>query len=102
MKNCWICILTLVMAFHLSISYAQSTSNTANKPCFKIRGEIHLKAIKKNGELYIMLVTEETFKTPLHSFKRLILKIGQKEIKEKKFLFNSLTFPLEDTEFGVF
>ena len=93
MKNCWICILILVMAFHLSISYAQSTVNTTNKLFFKIRGEIHLKAIKKKGELYIMLVTEETFKTPLHSFKKLILKIGEKEIKEKRVAFKFIDIP---------
>ena len=72
--------------------YLREISLTGKQNC-KIGGEIHLKEIKKNGNLYILLVTEETFKTPLHSFKKRILKIGDKEIKERKVSFIFIDIP---------
>ena len=44
-----------------------------------------------------MLITEETFKTLLHSFKKFILEIGEKEIGEKK-----VSFQFTDTPSGKY
>lgn len=93
MRNCLLCIFMFVMTIHVNASYAESVVDPTDKPYFKIKGEIHLKGIKKNGNLYIMLVTEETFKTPLHSFKKLIIEIGEKEINEKKVSFQFIDIP---------
>ena len=73
MKNILLCAFMLVIAVYMNDSNAQSTVDSLGNPSYKIGGEIHLKEISKSGNLYILLVTEETFKTPFHSFKKLIL-----------------------------
>ena len=93
MKNFLLCIFMLVIAVYMNDSNAQSTIDSLGNPYYKIEGYIHLKEIRKNGNLYILLVTEETFKIPLHSIKKLILKIGEKEIKEKKVSFKFIDIP---------
>lgn len=93
MRSCRLCVLMLMIVGYINISYAQSIIDPANKSYYTIGGEIHLKEIKKNGNLYISLVTEETFKTPLHGFKKLILEISEKEISQKKVSFHFLDIP---------
>jgi uncharacterized protein (DUF2141 family) len=68
-------------------SHAQAKDGSACSPCYQVGGEIILKEIKKQGDLHVMLVTEESFNKALQGFRKLILKIGQGEIKEKKVPF---------------
>ena len=93
MRNALLCVFMLVIAIYMNYSNAQSTADSLGNPYYKIGGHIHLKEIRKNAHLYILLVTEETFKTPFHSFKKLILKIDEKEIKEKKVSFIFVDIP---------
>ena len=72
---------------------AQSTIDSTGNPHYKIGGNIQLKEIRDNSNLYILLVTEETFKIPLSSYNQLILTIGDKEIKEKKVTFKFTNIP---------
>ena len=87
MRNTLIYIFLLLIGVYVNELNAQSTADTTDHQYYKIGGEIQLKEISKKGNLYILLVTEETFKTPLHSYKKLILPIGEKEIKQKTVTF---------------
>ena len=87
------CFFFLVIVVCTGDSSAQSSPDSDGKQVYKIAGEILLKEIKKGGSLYVMLVTEESFKKPLHCFKKMIFKIGDKEIKEKRVSFEFTEIP---------
>lgn len=94
MRNTLIYILLFIIGVYVNELNAQSTADTTNHPNYKIGGEIQLKDINKKGNLYILLVTEETFKMPLHCFKKLILPIGDKEINQKTVAFQFSDIPV--------
>ena len=81
------CFFLLVIFVCTGDSNAQSSSDSDDNQVYKVAGEILLKKIKKGGSLYVMLVTEESFKKPLHGLKKMIFKIGDKEIKDKRVSF---------------
>jgi uncharacterized protein (DUF2141 family) len=93
MNNHFIYILLLMIGVYFNDLKAQSNADTTGGANYKIGGDIHLKEISKKGNLYILLITEEFFKTPLHSYKKIVLPIGDKEIKEKQVTFKFADIP---------
>ena len=68
-------------------SYAQKKDGSVCSPCYRVGGEILLEEIKKQGDLHVLIVTEESFNKPLQGFRKLVIKIGQREIQDKKVPF---------------
>jgi uncharacterized protein (DUF2141 family) len=77
-----VCI-TAVLLFPFTI-YSQSD--------FTVSGTILLKGVGKTGNLYVSLVTEKLFNTPLAGYKKSILKVDTNILKSKeiKFRFNGV------------
>jgi uncharacterized protein (DUF2141 family) len=88
-----VCFFLLVVAVYTGDSNAQSSSDSHGNEVYRIAGEILLKEIRKGGSLYVMLVTEESFKSPLRGFKKMVLKIGDEEIKEERVSFEFAEIP---------
>jgi uncharacterized protein (DUF2141 family) len=63
-----------------------------SQPGFTVSGTILLKGVEKTGNLYVSLVTEKLFNTPLAGYKKSILKVDANILKNKKinFRFNGV------------
>ena len=72
-KKSYVLIFCL-FTFLSNLAFSQTDS-------LKIAGEIHFK---KPGNIFILLVDEETFKIPLTGVKKQILKITEKNLNAKK------------------
>jgi uncharacterized protein (DUF2141 family) len=86
-------VLLSVLCVWVMDSHAQAKDGSACSPCYQVGGEIILKEIKKQGDLHVMLVTEESFNKPLQGFRKIIIDIGEKEIREKKVSFKFTQIP---------
>ena len=78
--------LIFIMGFATPV-FAQSET-------FSIEGEL---LFNKSGDIYISLVTEELFGTPLAGVRKFIIKIKEDEIKK-----NRVAFRFEDVAPGVY
>ena len=72
-KKSYVLIFCL-FTFLSNLAFSQTDS-------LKIEGEIHFK---KSGDIFILLVDEETFKVPLTGVQKQILKITEKNLNAKK------------------
>jgi uncharacterized protein (DUF2141 family) len=71
-----------------------TTSIFAQFENFTIEGTI---SFEEPGDIYIFLVTEQGFKTPLTGLQKVILKIGPDEIQKRK-----LSFEFKDVRRGTY
>ena len=93
MKSSYTVFCFFLIVLFVGIACADNQRDTLPEHRFRINGEIRLIKIESPGELFILLVNADTFKKPLHSYKKIIIPIGDKEIKAKRVQFEFESIP---------